>query len=374
MALIRANFQTLSGIYQLHKIHPLAVFWSPLLQLPVFWYVSVDLRKIVNGLDPALAQELVESGVGWIPDLTEPDPWFGLPVLAGLIMYANVEVALGRRSLSGPAAARSDTAGIVKDAFQSLAVFMPCFTSQLPGGVQIYLVTSFAFTYVQSAALRAEPFRKFVGLPSMLSPPPEAKYAQEFIELKKLEQKANELRGDGPVLGTGVLAANLRASFAGSYRRSTIRGSAIGRSVGGMHPAIPSSSDTTAAAASTTSGLSVRPQLALPPHPGPFIHGVSAPSWQLAEQQAPQLREEAPLHPGAPRSTAPFGDGHREFMPVHSDDVMDKANRGERPVAPQFVPRPAPVDGPSRLSTKRLRSRKGPSSSPWEAVKRKPNS
>jgi membrane protein insertase Oxa1/YidC/SpoIIIJ len=230
LALLRTNFQTLSGIYRLHKIHPFAVFWSPLLQLPVFWYVSIDLRKIVNGLDPLLAQDLVEASVAWIPDLTEPDPWFGLPILAGVLMYANVEVALGRRSLSGPAAAKSDTALLVKDFFQSFAVFMPCFTSQLPGGVQIYLVTSFAFTCAQSAALRTESIRNLVGLPSMLAPPSlEApKYAQEFIDLKKLEQKAIEMRGSGPVLGKGVLAANLQVSFPGERRKSTIRGSGLG--------------------------------------------------------------------------------------------------------------------------------------------------
>ena len=36
-ALMRMNFQTLGGIYKLHKINPLAVFLSPLMQLPIFW-------------------------------------------------------------------------------------------------------------------------------------------------------------------------------------------------------------------------------------------------------------------------------------------------------------------------------------------------
>jgi membrane protein insertase Oxa1/YidC/SpoIIIJ len=38
-ALLRTNFQTLSALYKLHNIRPLAVFYSPLLQLPIFWYV-----------------------------------------------------------------------------------------------------------------------------------------------------------------------------------------------------------------------------------------------------------------------------------------------------------------------------------------------
>lgn len=44
MALMRTNFQTLGGIYKLHKINPFAVFLSPLLQLPIFWYVRQCFR------------------------------------------------------------------------------------------------------------------------------------------------------------------------------------------------------------------------------------------------------------------------------------------------------------------------------------------
>lgn len=347
LALLRTNFQTLSGIYKLHKIHPFAVFWSPLLQLPVFWYVSIDLRKIVNGLDPLLAQDLVEASVGWIPDLTEPDPWFGLPILAGMLMYANVEVALGRQSLSGPAAAKSDTALLVKDFFQSIAVFMPCFTSQLPGGVQIYVVTSFAFTCVQSAALRTESIRKLVGLPSMLAPPSlEApKYAQEFIELKKLEQKAIEMRGNGPVLGKGVLAANLQVSFPGERRKSTIQGSGLGAVTVSPAPT------------SEAPALSLQPKL--PPQSNfPFIHGVSAPAWQLVEQQQQQQQSlDLSSSMGMAAAESPSREDEREYMPVHSDAVMEKANRGEMPVAPRIVPRQEIPTASAPLSMKRLKTK-----------------
>lgn len=118
--LTRQAMQTLGGIYKIHDIHPLALFKSPLAQIPVFWYFSIDLRKIINGADPALAQELTESGFLWVPDLTEPDPWFGLPILAGMLLYANVEVAIGKQSLSGEAASKSKLAYYLKDFFQSM--------------------------------------------------------------------------------------------------------------------------------------------------------------------------------------------------------------------------------------------------------------
>ena len=125
----KATWQTLSALYKVHKIHPFAVFKAPLMQLPVFWYFSIDLRKIINGADPGLAQSLTEGGLLWVTDLTEPDPWYGLPILGGLLLYANVEVALGKKILSGEATSKANVAVTLKDFFQSkfrplLAVFL----------------------------------------------------------------------------------------------------------------------------------------------------------------------------------------------------------------------------------------------------------
>jgi hypothetical protein len=87
--------------------------------IPVFWYFSVDIRKLINGGNPELAQELTESGFLWVMDLTEPDPWYGLPILSGLLLYLNVEVAVGKQSLSGETASKSNIARYLKDGFQS---------------------------------------------------------------------------------------------------------------------------------------------------------------------------------------------------------------------------------------------------------------
>lgn len=374
-ALIRTNFQSLSAIYKLHNIHPFAVFRSPLLQLPIFWYISVDLRKIVHGLDPLLAQDLVEGGIGWVPDLTEPDPWFGLPVLAGLALYWNVEVAVGKRSLSGPAAAKSDTGAFLKDLFQSVAIFMPCFTSQLPAGVQIYIVTSFAFTLAQGSALRTEAVRRHLGLPGLGAPPAEAKYAKEFIDLMNLEGEARKIRGSGPILGRhGVLAPHMEASFPGQYRPSTIQGSGI---LSGVVEEVVAEEDAVARAASATRvhpALSWRPQGASPssgstPPATSFVHGISAPPWQrLAEEEEQKMEVEEEDPPGLSRAT-PAEDGPspadaREYLPDHSDEVMDKANRGVRPVATRFVGAStsspsSSSSGPVRLNVNSLRKGKG---------------
>ncbi len=118
MQLWTALWQSARGIWKLYKVNPLDVLKSPMMQLPVFWYFSVDIRKLINGGNPELAQELTESGFLWVKDLTEPDPWHGLPILLGAMLYLTVELSMGKQSLSGEAASKSNVAKLLKDGFQ----------------------------------------------------------------------------------------------------------------------------------------------------------------------------------------------------------------------------------------------------------------
>ena len=311
--LFMQNLETVRTIYKLHNINPMAVFLSPLLQIPFFYYVAIDLRKIVNGADPALAQELTESSFHWVPDLTDPDPWYGLPIAAGAMLYANVEVAIGKRSLSGPTAAKSDFAGLLKDAFQTLAVFMPCFVSQSPGGIQIYLVSSFTFTLLQGGALRSDAIRNILGLPAMGSPPTEPKFAKEFMEFKKMEQKAREIRGDGPVLGRNILAVGFETSFPGTNRPSTITGSGI--------PTLDMTH--------TTNAVKEKPKMEFAPNTmlggGPFIHGISATNAQLEIQKAEVLKEKEATEGAA----KPEGSEFQDYLTnSKTEGAMEAANHG----------------------------------------------
>lgn len=330
--LMRANIITLSNTYKLHKINPFSIFLSPLCQMPILWYISVDLRKIVNGLDPMLAQQLVESPIFWVPDLTEPDPWYGLPIVAGLLLYANMEIAMGRTSLAGETASKADTAILLKDIFQSFAVFMPGFTSQLPGGIQIYLVSSFCFTMVQSAVLRTDSLRRLVGLPAMLAVPVEGRLSTQMVELKKLEQKARELRGEGPVQGKGVLMHGWELSFPGVTRHSTIQGSGseAPKMLDPVLPIViqPYTNMDPMNGPTTSTKFPDSTIMKVPINYGPYMYGVSAPPWQI-EKQRPMFEEIF--------YTVESNENDQERMPHFQDDAMEKANRGESPHPVTFV-------------------------------------
>ncbi|CAB9498694.1 Membrane protein insertase YidC [Seminavis robusta] len=361
IAFFRMGMQSLRGIYKLHKINPLAAFLSPLMQLPFFIYVSVDLRKIVNGRYPELAQELTacdDSILYWVPDLTEPDPFYILPILAGAAMYTNVETALGRRNLAGDTASKADTGVFLKDLFQSFSIFMPCFASHNPAGVQIYLCTSFVFTMVQGFALRNEQFRVMVGLPSLQGTPQKPMIASEFVDLKKLELQADELRGEGgKLLGTGVLARNWRLSFPGSERQSTI-----------VVDANDEEKTTDAFTPEDDSHLHIikffryggSAERSFDPKT-PFIPGISASYDEMVEREKQVLQDQMRQEQLATSMFEQAASGEQPMTPEQMSEAMEKANAGERPT--QFYSNSRAGTGekkakPTKLSLKGFRDNK----------------
>ena len=237
---------------------------SPALQIPVFIYFTMDLRKIIEGSDPSLAQKLVELNFLWITDLAEPDPWYGLPIATSALLYLNIELSferfllfgqaapkyfsfltqnlvrffsiamsipshvqmsLGKQALSGEASSKSNIAKILKDVFQSLAIFLPGFMAQQPSGVQLYLLTSMIFTLLQAKAMRNDVVRDALGLPLINTRPrdmSDSEIVKNFLE-QMSERQAAKAKG-GYVMGEGVhvTGANISVPRFGTRRESSI--------------------------------------------------------------------------------------------------------------------------------------------------------
>jgi hypothetical protein len=72
----------------------------------------------------------------------------------------------------------------------------------------------------------------------------------------------------------------------------------------------------------------------------PFIHGVSAPLWQLQQQQQVTDASQSPAPSDNDDNFRGYNgssDTSREYLPHHADDIMEKANRGEVPRSLRFV-------------------------------------
>ncbi len=131
------------GLYRKHGVNPLASCQSgclPLfLQMPVFFalyavlYNSIELRGT--------------PFIGWIQDLSAKDPYYILPVLMGISMFAQNKL-MGMDTASG---AQPDQA-------KMMTMFMPIFLTwifaSLPSGVVLYWLTFNVLTALQQVAIK----------------------------------------------------------------------------------------------------------------------------------------------------------------------------------------------------------------------------
>lgn len=323
LRLMKTTVSTLRGVMKLTKVNLFDVFKSPMLQIPFFWYFALDLRKVINGVDPELAQQLVESNFLWITDLTEPDPWYGLPILTGALLYLNVEVAVGKRALTGETSSKSNLQQMMKDAFQSLAIFMPCFMVQQPSGVQIYLATSMVFTMAQSMAFRSDACRAAIGLPPV-GVKPTGEHLKEFTELAEQRMKAKEETGF--YLGEGILLLDRGFAKLGEKRESSIDISQQGSSSGGV------TEDTL----TQTQNLGV---IELPQYTidSMLVYPEKLQEW--SSQRSTTSTRPTPLAIDiTPQSSMMQGN----TMPMNEkqqQELMEAANRGERPKQIEMAPK-----------------------------------
>ena len=78
----------LLALYQKHNCHPFKMFIMPAVQIPVFLSFFIAIRRMA-----AVPVESMKSGgILWFTDLTIPDPYFVLPVLACMSFMAIIEV------------------------------------------------------------------------------------------------------------------------------------------------------------------------------------------------------------------------------------------------------------------------------------------
>lgn len=317
--LIRITWKSLRGLFKVHKINLMDIFKSPALQIPVFWYFALDLRKIIEGSDPLLAQQLVESSFFWITDLTDPDPFYALPIFTGALLYLNVEMAVGRKTLGGEVSSKSNIQMLLKDAFQTLAVFMPCFMAQQPAGAQLYLATSMVFTLLQAKALRSDIVRRAVDLPVIgAKPKDEGQFLKEYMDVMA-ERQAARARG-GFVLGEGVhtTGANVSNFRTGQKVKSSI---VVEKSEEADEMDETKMVMVELPEHTLQTGMMVFPDV-FKSTPVPFLPGMMKPAFHK------------------PRGAAPASEEERLKMPDLSLKMMEAANRGEKLERPvEMAPR-----------------------------------
>jgi YidC/Oxa1 family membrane protein insertase len=121
--------QEVMELYKKHGINPLGGCLPMLIQMPIYIALYSMLGNSV---------ELYRSAfVGWIHDLTAPDPYFVLPLLTGVLMFAQQKL-----SPAPPDPQQKMMGYMMPVMFTAISLF-------LPSGLTVYILTNTLLTMLQ---------------------------------------------------------------------------------------------------------------------------------------------------------------------------------------------------------------------------------
>ena len=126
--------QELMGLYRSHKINPLAGCLPMLLQMPVW----IGLYRMIWS-----SVELYQASFLWLPDLTDKDPYYALPIALGVLTFVQQKL----------------TPTTMDSAQQKMMMWMmpimfTAFMLFLPSGLVLYIMMNSVLTIIQQWLIR----------------------------------------------------------------------------------------------------------------------------------------------------------------------------------------------------------------------------
>ncbi len=147
-----------------HPLKTMIVLWG---QIPLWIMQSVALRNLISMMpNPNLFEaqlaftQLSMGGFGWIPNLTEIDASYILPVTLGILNLAIVEIQVMSK-IQPP----SKLQKYATNFFRILSVCMVQIAATVPSGLALYWTTSSAFGLTQNLVLMSPKIKRFIGVP-----------------------------------------------------------------------------------------------------------------------------------------------------------------------------------------------------------------
>jgi len=118
-------------------------------------------------------------------DLSQPDPYFILPVVTSATMLAVIELG---------ADGNQPMAGTMKMVMRGMSVVIIPFTASMPSGLFAYWLINNAFSLTQVSFLKIPPVRDAVGLlpASALPPPPDTTPSEPTLEYATADDLKNK--------------------------------------------------------------------------------------------------------------------------------------------------------------------------------------
>jgi mitochondrial inner membrane protein COX18 len=147
-----------------HPAKTMILLWG---QIPLWICQSVALRNLINMLpDPSSLEakitytELTIGGFGWIPNLTEVDQSFIIPVVLGLTNLAIIEMQTMLRVRQ-----QSRFQKYTVNFFRLISIGMVPLACYVPSALSLYWVTSSVYGLTQNLILLSPRVKRAVGIP-----------------------------------------------------------------------------------------------------------------------------------------------------------------------------------------------------------------
>ncbi|MDI3281222.1 MAG: YidC/Oxa1 family membrane protein insertase [Bacillota bacterium] len=128
----RLNQETMQ-LMQEHNANPAMGCLPLLVQLPIIYALFSVLRQF----------HIAGSHFLWIPELTQPDPYYILPVLAGLLTFVQSWLGMAHTNLQGPGA------GTQRSMLYMMPIFIGYVAARFAAGIGLYWVTQSLFGIAQ---------------------------------------------------------------------------------------------------------------------------------------------------------------------------------------------------------------------------------
>lgn len=151
-----------------HPMKTLIVLWG---QIPLWICQSVAIRNLIHLLpDPNSLQaqiiltQLIVGGFLWIPNLTEIDHSFILPISLGVLNLSIIEMQSMLRTRPPTRLQKLAT-----NTFRILSIGMIPIAANVPAALCVYWVTSSAYGLFQNLLLLSPKVRRIVGIPKVQS-------------------------------------------------------------------------------------------------------------------------------------------------------------------------------------------------------------